>query len=643
MDKHIPPKQPPARRGSAQHARTTSASRRRQFEAELLRIKLLPIEERIKLCAELSERETLSSTERRQLLIAIQRYVMSGRIDRPKDISGLLATIGRLATRHDLRLMALKQYRSALEYLPRDEVIPQLQGPFEEIVKQLAPRSAHLGFSPELLIRAVRKLEDEPDLEGIINVTTIGLFFFPFDGPLREIRADVQMSVGNVNSALKDIELLVEEFPERIDYRLDRAEASLRIGEYDDALDDLGAVIRHEPENAVALRKKAECLFHRGSNFEALEVINELLAMEGDSVELLLHRARINEQLEFLDEAVQDAKKALTIEPDNQEARQLRQSVILRRQSLGMEDDLYTAFTRGDEEVFLGDLKIPEARFNDIGGLDEAKRLIRENIELPLKHPEVSAKYGKTAGGGLLFFGPPGCGKTLLARAAAGECGITLINVNLAHVLDKWVGNSEKAISMMFAAARKRAPSILFFDEVDAIGGSRATMQSGWEKKLISQLLIELDGLTSINENVMVMGATNAPWDVDYALRRPGRLGRLVFVPPPEAPGRADIFKIYLGQKPLVAEDIDFAELGRKSNHYSPDSIRQIVENAATIPWRRAIETGDADPISQQDLLSAIKQTPPDLTEWEKVVSKYEEFAKQSLKHSGVGFRKPGK
>ena len=643
MEKHTPPKQPPARRGSAQHARTSSASRRRQFEAELLRIKLLPVEERIHLACELAENGSLSFRERRQLLIAIQRYIMSGRIDRPRDLSGLLKTIGSLATRHDLRLMALKLFRAALEYLPRDEVIPQLQDPFNELVKQIAPRSAQLEFTPELLLRAVRKMDDDPDQEGIINLTSIGMFFFPFDGPLREVRADVHMDMGNVNSALKDLELLVEEFPDRLDYRLDRAEAALRIGEYDDALDDLANVLRNDPEHPVALRKKAECLFHRGSNFEAMEIINQLIKLEGESVELLLHRARINEQLEFLDEAVADAKRAMAIEPDNQEARQLRQSVILRRQSLGMEDDLYAAFTRGEEEIFLGDLKIPEARFSDIGGLEDGKRLIRETIELPLKHPEISAKYGKTAGGGLLFFGPPGCGKTLLARAAAGECGITLINVNLAHVLDKWVGNSEKAVSMMFAAARKRAPSILFFDEVDAIGGSRATLQSGWEKKLISQLLIELDGLTSINENVMVMGATNAPWDVDYALRRPGRLGRLVFVPPPEAPGRADIFKIYLGKKPLVAEDIDYKVLGEQSRHYSPDSIRQIVENAASIPWRRAIETGQADPISQGNLLEAIKQTPPDLTEWEKVVSRYEEFAKQSLKHSGVGFRKPGK
>jgi SpoVK/Ycf46/Vps4 family AAA+-type ATPase len=209
-------------------------------------------------------------------------------------------------------------------------------------------------------------------------------------------------------------------------------------------------------------------------------------------------------------------------------------------------------------------------------------------------------------------------------------------------VLDKWVGNSEKAISMIFGLARKKVPSIIFLDEVDAIGGSRANMQAGWEKKLISQLLIELDGLSSDNRNVMVLGASNAPWEVDFALRRPGRLGRLVFVPPPDAAARADIFKIYLERKPFRDESLNLVELGRLTENYSADAIRQIVENAASIPWRHAIETGEERAISQADLLQAISETPADLAEWTKLVGRYEEFAKQSQTRSSMGFRKGG-
>jgi transitional endoplasmic reticulum ATPase len=641
MEKQVTPPQQPGRGGSGKYGATASAQRRQLLEDVLLKVKLAALDERIKLVLELAEHDELSPAERRQVLIAIQRYIISSRGDTPRDMPGLLSAILRLANRTDLRRKALEMFRSALEIMPRADVLPQLKEPLEQLVRQLLPRGTAAVFAPETFQRAAKRLLHQEDAESVAHLTTLGLFFYPFNGPLRELRAEANLESGNTTSAYNDYEKLVEQFPDRLNYRLARAETAIRLGEYDEALADLEAYLKHNPDDSAGLRRKAECLFHQGRHFEALRVIGQLMELEGEQAELYVHRARINEQLEFLDDALRDSERALELDEANQEARQLRQSILFRRQSYGMEDDLYAAFLRGDEELFLGELKIPDTRFSDIGGLDEIKRQIRETIEYPFKYPEISKQYGKVAGGGLLFFGPPGCGKTMLARAAAGECGVTLVNVNLAHVLDKWVGNSEKAVSMVFAAARKRAPSILFFDEVDAIGGNRANLQTGWEKKLISQLLIELDGLTSLNKNVMVLAATNTPWEVDFALRRPGRLGRLVFVPPPDAAGREEVLRIYLKHKPLVDEAIDLAAVASALEHYSPDAIRQVVENAAAIPWRAAIETGEARPIGESDLRLAISQTPPDLTEWEKVVSRYEEFARQSLKHAGIGFRKP--
>ncbi|MBN2081336.1 AAA family ATPase [bacterium] len=640
MDKQITPPNQPERKGPDKLG-GTAAARRRLLEDLLLSIKLASQEERIALIIELAGRDELTLAERRQVLIATQRYLVNARTELPREIAGLLWAILRLANRQDLRRKALELFRTAMEAMPRTEVVPQLKEPLLELVKQLLPRGTDAEFSPELFQRASRRLLNNDNSESVIHLISLGLFFFPFNGPLREMRAEANLDCGRTNSAMSDFEELVEQFPERLNFRLARAEAAIRLGEYEEAMGDLEVYLKHNPDDPEGLRKKGECLFHQGRHFESLSVLNELLKLEGDSAELFVNRARVNEQLEFLDDAQQDAERALELDKGNQEARQLRQSIMFRRQSYGMEDDLYSAFVRGDEELFLGELKIPETRFADIGGLNQIKQSIRETIEYPLKFPEVSERYGKTAGGGLLFFGPPGCGKTMLARAAAGECGVTLVNVNLAHVLDKWVGNSEKAVSMVFAAARKRAPSILFFDEVDAIGGNRANLQTGWEKKLISQLLIELDGLTSINENVMVLAATNTPWEVDFALRRPGRLGRLVFVPPPDAGARAEILKLYLEKKPFIEDGIDYAAFGAKLEHYSPDAIRQVVENAAAIPWREAIETGAARPIGAVDIAVSIEQTPPDLTEWEKVVKRYEEFAKQSNKQVGIGFKKP--
>jgi AAA+ superfamily predicted ATPase len=625
--------------GSSRQTRTKREDARKQFDQLLLRLKLEPLEERVRLVEELAAEPGLTPAQRRMLIIATQRYVMSGRGDKVRDYSGLLSALLKIANKLELRIRVLRLFLVALEGMERTEVVERLKPPLDELVRKFVPRSAGLDFSPELVLKGARRLDDHQAHDAVVQLLSLGLFFFPFHDGLREMRAEKYLEAGNSSSALSDYDRLVEMYPDRHRFLVDRADAAMRVGEFEDALEDLRQYSRTNPGVRDVREKQAECLLQMGRNFEALEVINSLIEMEGGDADLLVSRARINEQLEFLDDALRDAEKALEHEPGHQEARQLRQSTILRRSSFGMEDDLYTAFVRGDEEVFLGELKVPDTRFSDIGGLDEIKQLIRETIEYPLKYPGVSEKYGKQAGGGLLFFGPPGCGKTLLVRAAAGECGITLINVNLAQVLDKWVGNSEKAISMMFTAARKRAPSILFFDELDAIGGSRANMQTGWEKKVISQLLVEMDGLTSDNRNVMVLGATNSPWEVDFALRRPGRLGRLVFVSPPDAAARADIFKLYLGQRPYVSDGIDYALLGAETHHYSPDAIRQVVENAASIPWRAAIQGAEPRPIGMEDVMQAIKDTPSDLAEWEKVVSRYEEFAKQSLKKPSIGFR----
>jgi len=614
--------------------------RQRWFEDQLLRVKLASGEQRVELIAALARGSSLSVIERRQILLAVRRYVFVQRTELPGNLGLLLDAVLVLAYPLRLRIKAFELFHLALESLKRDEVVRQLVAPLTELMRPFLPKGAQVEFGPELFMRVAQRLARRPELEGVVELTSLGLFFYPFHGGLRELRADCHYELGSFSAARGDYDRLIEQYPDTLGYRLDRAEASFRLEDYEDALDDVVSYLRHHPEDLAGLRKQAECLYQLGRFLDALKVLTKMMQVDPGRAESYIWRAKVNEQLEFLEDALEDAQKALELEPSSQEARQLRHSLLLKRQSMGMEDDLYNAFVRGEEEMLLGEPKIPEVRFLDIGGLELAKQTLRETIEYPLKYPEISSRYGKKAGGGLLFFGPPGCGKTMLARAAAGECGVAFINVNLATVLDKWVGNTEKAISMIFSAARKRAPSIIFLDEIDAIGASRGSLQAGWEKKLISQLLIELDGLTSDNENVMVLAASNAPWEVDFALRRAGRLGRLVFVPPPGAKERADIFRLYLSRKPYVEEGIDFEALAQITERHSADAIRQIVENAASIPWRAAIETGEARAVSEDDLRASIAQTPPDLAEWEKVVRRYQEFAEQSLKRPAIGFRK---
>src|SRR4030095_3989438 len=181
------------------------------------------------------------------------------------------------------------------------------------------------------------------------------------------------------------------------------------------------------------------------------------------------------------------------------------------------------------------EIERPKIAFKDRGGMDAHKKETRHKIIHPLAHPELYKAYGKTVGGGILMYGPPGCGKTHLARATAGEIQAGFIAVGINDVLDMWIGNSERNLHELFEQARRNRPCVLFFDEVDALGASRSDMRHHAGRQLINQFLAEMDGVKTSNEGVLILAATNAPWHLDSAFRRPGRFDRVLFVPPPDA------------------------------------------------------------------------------------------------------------
>ena len=192
---------------------------------------------------------------------------------------------------------------------------------------------------------------------------------------------------------------------------------------------------------------------------------------------------------------------------------------------------------RPDEPLL--EMEKPDIKFNDVGGMDDLKKQIRLKIIEPMKHPELYQAYGKAIGGSLLMYGPPGCGKTYLARATAGEIEAAFYLRGLHDVLDMYIGNSEQRLHALFENAREHAPCVLFFDEVDALGSSRADLKASSGRHLINQFLSELDGIDSTNDGILILAATNAPWHLDPAFRRPGRFDRLLFVPPPDLEARA--------------------------------------------------------------------------------------------------------
>jgi transitional endoplasmic reticulum ATPase len=264
--------------------------------------------------------------------------------------------------------------------------------------------------------------------------------------------------------------------------------------------------------------------------------------------------------------------------------------------------------------------------FSDVGGLDALKDTIRMKIVLPFQKPEVFARYGKRRGGGMLLYGPPGCGKTLLARATAGEVGATFMNVAIDQVLDMWFGESEAKLSALFDEARRRAPAVLFFDEVEAIGASRQQLRQGPGRTLVNQLLAEMDGVDSANDRVLVMAATNAPWHVDSALLRPGRFDRVVFVPPPDGPARAEILRLHLRDRP-VASDLKLDKLVADSDGLSGADLSDLVERAVEAPLKEALLSGTSRDVTADDLAAALQASRASTSDWFATARNYATFA----------------
>ncbi|WP_168119724.1 ATP-binding protein [Paenibacillus sp. HB172176] len=267
----------------------------------------------------------------------------------------------------------------------------------------------------------------------------------------------------------------------------------------------------------------------------------------------------------------------------------------------------------------------PKETFQDVGGLDAVKKKIRMNFILPMKQPEMFAAYGKEAGGSILLYGPPGCGKTFLARAIAGEIDASFIHVELQAILSMYVGQTESNLHDLFEKARENKPCVIFIDELDAMGGSRNSMRQHHDRMLVNQLLLELDGLSSFNDGVYVIGATNTPWYLDPALRRPGRFNHLTFVPPPEEQERATILQLKLNGKP--SDKLDLGRIAKETKHFSGADLEQIVKDAVEEAVERMMESGEIEPITQEDIRKAAKQRKATTLEWFATAKNYATFS----------------
>ncbi|MES1196767.1 MAG: AAA family ATPase, partial [Steroidobacter sp.] len=217
-------------------------------------------------------------------------------------------------------------------------------------------------------------------------------------------------------------------------------------------------------------------------------------------------------------------------------------------------------------------------RFSSIVGMEDLKRTIRVKIIEPFLNPGLFQKFRKQAGGGVMLYGPPGCGKTMLARAVANECNAEFISVGIADILNMWIGESERNLASIFSKARSQTPCVLFFDEIDALAFARSKAHSEHTRTVVNEFLGQLDGMGKDNSGVLILAATNMPWDVDSAMKRPGRFSRQVFVPPPDAAARTRMLEIKLTGVPV--EGIDVNALAASTNHFSGADIDGLIELA---------------------------------------------------------------
>jgi AAA+ superfamily predicted ATPase len=412
------------------------------------------------------------------------------------------------------------------------------------------------------------------------------------------------------------------------------AESLLKMGRFEESEAAYREGLAVAPHHVNLKLGLAGAYYQQGKNSPALVVIEDLIKGQDPPAAAYLMHARLLMRAGEPRRAAHQYREAVELEPSVADADLAAE--------LGLGPAGTPNFDSDDEEVDgrirqpAGeltpgapdlDVERPSTTFAQVGGMEPVKDEIRMKIIMPLEHPELFQAYGKTIGGGILMYGPPGCGKTFLARATAGEVKAGFLSVGISDVLDMWIGNSEKNLHELFEQARRNRPCVLFFDEVDALGASRADMRHSGGRHLINQFLSEMDGMASSNEGLLILAATNAPWHLDNAFRRPGRFDRILFVPPPDQAARAAILRLMLAGKP--SDGVDFEAVAKKTDHFSGADLKAVVDTAVESKLRDAMKSGKLEPVRTKDLTAAAAHVKPSTREWFATARNYALYSNQ--------------
>ncbi|WP_459212760.1 AAA family ATPase [Aquimarina rhabdastrellae] len=418
-------------------------------------------------------------------------------------------------------------------------------------------------------------------------------------------------------NTIEDLREALKYSPDNIPLQLLLAETLVTLNRLEEAEIEYSNIL--SKSNDIKAKIGLATVYFKKGNYSTCNVILEELIDNGTkeiNIFILYAKGLLKEEL--IAKAIEAYQKALAIDPDYFDEEldsQLRQKEVI--EVIATEEEFDNRF-----------LEKPNINFDDVGGMETVKKEIELKIIKPLLHPELYKAYGKKIGGGILLYGPPGCGKTYIAKATAGQVNAKFISVSLNDILDMWIGNSEKNLHEIFDLARNNTPCVLFIDEIDALGASRSDMKQSSSRHLINQFLQELDGINNSNEGILIIGATNTPWNLDPAFRRPGRFDRIVFVSPPDIITRASILKLKLSDKPIGT--IDVQTIAKKTQQYSGADIDAIIDIAIEQKLEDSFSDGIPKPLETKDLISAVKKHKPSTQEWFTTAKNFAMFANDS-------------
>jgi AAA+ superfamily predicted ATPase len=379
--------------------------------------------------------------------------------------------------------------------------------------------------------------------------------------------------------------------PENLEARIAYAGVLLETADAQAALEEFAAVLARDPANREALLGAGQ----------AAEAAGEHARAEG-----------YRRLLQALMGAPREASPA---------------AMPLGDPATGEETRPVTLRVEGEPDDGLWSAERPSLSLADVAGMQAVKRRLDVAFLGPLRNPELRRTFGKLLRGGLLLYGPPGCGKTFVARALAGEIRASFFSIGLADVLDMYHGESERKLHELFQAARRSAPTVLFFDEIDALGQRRAHLRHHAGRNVVAQLLAELDGLHQENEGLFVLGATNHPWDVDTALLRPGRLDRVILVLPPDRAAREAVLRFHLRDRP--AAGIDIGWVAGQTADFSGADLAHLCDSATEIALEEAVTTGRVRGVTTADMKQALREVRPSTRAWFETARNYALFANE--------------